>query len=204
MAAVAGGTGGPPRKAAIEDLVATLVRDILAQRTDGLELDRVEFEREVGQRYLRVFLDHPGGVTIEHCEAVSRELSDALDRADPIEEAYSLEVSSPGLERPLRNEGDYERFRGRPVSLHLYQAVNGRKVVTGRLEGLDGEGRVVLAGVAEAAVRGRAAAGGVGETLRIPRAAVAKAHLALDWTEAGRERGRQAKAGLTDDGGGDQ
>ncbi len=200
---VGSGAKGPGRKAAIEDQVAALVRDILARRTDGLGLDRVEFDREGGQWFLRVFLDHPGGVTIEHCEEVSRELGEVLDRVDPIEDAYSLEVSSPGLERPLRNDADYERFRGRLVSLHLYRAVGGKKILTGRLEGLDGEGRVVLE-IGSGAGSGRGAADGAGETLRIPRAAVAKAHLAVDWAEPEKAHDKRGKTAVRDNGGGDQ
>ncbi len=67
----------------------------------GLEIVDVEFRREAGGRVLRVFIDKPGGVTLDDCQALSQELSRKLDEVDPIEESYSLEVSSPGIERPL-------------------------------------------------------------------------------------------------------
>lgn len=148
--------------------MASLAGDILARRDDGLSLDRVEYEREGGLWYLRVFLDHPGGVTLEHCQEVARELGDVLDRTDPIDHAYSLEVSSPGLERPLRRDVDFERFKGRLVTLHFYRARQGQKTLTGHLGGLTPEGEVALK-------LDR------GDEVRVPRAEVAKAHLAIDW-----------------------
>jgi len=140
----------------------------MSRRTDGLSVDRVEFEREGGQWYLRVFLDHPSGVTLDHCQEVARELGEALDRADPIDHAYNLEVSSPGLERPLREDEDFERFKGCLVTLHFYGSLQGRKSLTGFLGGLTPEGEVAL----EVKPKG---------LVRVPRSEVAKAHLAVDW-----------------------
>lgn len=152
----------------MEDRVAALAGEIVTRRTDGLSVDRVEFEREGGRWYLRVFLDHPSGVTLDHCQEVARELGEALDRVDPIEHAYSLEVSSPGLERPLRKDEDFHRFKGRLVTLHFYRSRDGRKSLTGRLGGLTAEGEVAL----EVKAKG---------LVRVPRSEVAKAHLAVDW-----------------------
>ncbi len=142
--------------------------DILGRRADGLSLDRVEFEREGGQWYLRVFLDHPEAVTLEHCQEVARELGEALDRVDPIEQTYNLEVSSPGLERPLLRDADFERFKGRLVELHFYRSFEGGKSLFGRLDGLTPEGEIALQ------VEGR-------NPVRVPRPEVAKVHLAIDW-----------------------
>ena len=82
-------------------------------------------------------------VSLTECEAVSRALSTALDKADPIEQAYMLEVSSPGLDRPLKKDADFEKFSGRLVDVGLYKPLNGSKTVTGTLVGLV-DGMVVL------------------------------------------------------------
>ena len=110
------------------------------QRTEGLllpiladlnfELVDVEFVKEAGNWYLRAYIDKPGGITIDDCEKVSRTLSDMLDREDYIEEAYYLEVSSPGLTRPLKKAKDYDRNIGRPVDIKLFRAVEGCKEFT--------------------------------------------------------------------------
>ena len=110
------------------------------QRTEGLllpiladlnfELVDVEFVKEAGNWYLRAYIDKPGGITIDDCERVSRTLSDVLDREDYIEEAYYLEVSSPGLTRPLKKAKDYDRNIGRPVDIKLFRAVEGCKEFT--------------------------------------------------------------------------
>src|SRR5690606_35558507 len=81
------------------EIAAELAEEVA--RPLGLEIVDVEFRRESGGRVLRVFIDKPGGVTLDDCEALSEELSRRLDEVDPIEESYSLEVSSPGIERPL-------------------------------------------------------------------------------------------------------
>ena len=103
----------------------------------GCELWDVEYVREAGSWYLRVYIDKPDGVDILDCETVSRALSDLLDEADPIEGSYTLEVSSAGAERPLKRPGDYERFMGSPVAVKLYQAKEGRKEFAGVLAGYD-------------------------------------------------------------------
>jgi len=163
-------TAGSRRE--IEAGVETLAAGLLSRRSDGLTLDRVEFEREGREWFLRVFLDHPAGVTLDHCRDVARELGEALDRVDPISHTYNLEVSSPGLERPLLRDSDYDRFRGRLATLRLYRTIGGRKAFTGRLGGLTPSGEVLI----EAAP---------GEEVKIPRAEIAKAHLAIDWSKVG-------------------
>ena len=111
----------------------------LAQERD-LTVYEVEFKKEGSDKVLRVILDtEPGSedtssVSIEDCEYVSRALSDMLDEKDPIKEVYMLEVTSPGLDRPLKKEEDFERFRGHCIDIGLYKAVNGSKVITGTLE----------------------------------------------------------------------
>ena len=102
---------------------------------NGCELWDVEYVREAGQWYLRLYLDKEGGVNILDCEAVSRKVSDLLDEVDPIESSYMFEVSSAGLERALKRPSDFERFLGSPVTVKLYTARAGRKEHVGRLAG---------------------------------------------------------------------
>ena len=97
----------------------------------------VEYVREAGQWYLRLYLDKEGGVDILDCEAVSRKVSDLLDELDPIEASYIFEVSSAGAERPLKRPSDFQQFMGSPVLLKTYKPVNGRKEFAGRLAGYD-------------------------------------------------------------------
>ena len=103
----------------------------------GCELWDVEYVREAGTWFLRVYIDKDGGVNILDCENVSRKLSDMLDEADPIEGSYTLEVSSAGAERPLKRPGDFKKFMGSPVAVKLYKAQNGRKEFAGVLAGYD-------------------------------------------------------------------
>ena len=119
--------------AKITDLVAQLAAPAIAAQ--GCELWDVEYVREAGQWYLRLYLDKDGGVDIADCEAVSRVVSDLLDEADPIEGSYTFEVSSAGCERALKRPGDFEKFMGSPVLVKLYKAQNGRKEFAGTLIG---------------------------------------------------------------------
>ncbi len=103
----------------------------------GFEEVDLEFVKEAGNYYLRLYMDKPGGITIDDCEAVSRKLSDLLDENDFIEEAYTLEVSSPGLGRALKKERDFERNTGREIELKLYKAQDGLKELQGTLVSFD-------------------------------------------------------------------
>lgn len=120
----------------VEDIVEELAKPIV----EGLsfELVDVEYLKEGANWYLRIYIDKPGGVTIDDCQAVSEQMSSILDREDPIKQSYMLEVSSPG-ERPLKRERDFERFRGEFVEVRLYQPLNGRKIYEGELLGLNGD-----------------------------------------------------------------
>lgn len=119
--------------------ITELVREMALPVAEeaGCELWDVEYVREAGTWFLRVYIDKDGGVDILDCEKVSRKLSDLLDEADPIEGSYTLEVSSAGAERPLKRPGDFERFMGSPVAVKLYKARNGRKEFAGVLAGYD-------------------------------------------------------------------
>jgi ribosome maturation factor RimP len=102
---------------------------------------------------VRVTIDRPGpaatpedSVSIEDCSTVSRELSAILDVEDPLDRAYTLEVSSPGLDRPLRNEADFQRFAGRMASIVLNEPVDGQTFFNGRIQGIDESDVVILVG----------------------------------------------------------
>ena len=121
--------------AQVTELVAKMALPVVEEA--GCELWDVEYVREAGTWFLRVYIDKAEGVDILDCENVSRVLSDLLDEADPIEGSYTLEVSSAGAERPLKRPGDYERFMGSPVAVKLYKAKNGRKEFAGVLAGYE-------------------------------------------------------------------
>lgn len=103
----------------------------------GCFVDDVEFKKEGSDYVLRVIIDveddSNGGVSIDQCEIVSKALSDILDEKDPISQAYMLEVSSPGIDRELKKDRDFERFMGREIDIKLYKSVNGTKLLSGKL-----------------------------------------------------------------------
>lgn len=152
------------RKTNLVSQVALWVEEIIA---DGpIELVDVEYVKEAHGWVLRVFLDKPGGIDVEDCRSVSEVLSDVLDREDPIPGPYSLEVSSPGLERPLKKESDYVRFAGRLANIRTYQAINGQKNFQGTLMGIE-DGKVLIE------INGEATA--------IPLDMISKARLAVEF-----------------------
>jgi len=110
---------------------------------EGVELVHLEYQRESGGRMLRLYIDRPGGIRIDDCVAISRQLSDLLDVYLDQEVAYNLEVSSPGLERPLGTEDDYNRFKGNQVRLKTYEPIEEQRKFKGVLLGLT-EGQVNL------------------------------------------------------------
>ena len=103
----------------------------------GFELVDVEYVKEGSTWYLRAYIDKPGGICIDDCEAVSRRLSDILDEKDYIDDAYILEVSSPGLGRPLRKEKDFRRSLGEEVEVRTYRMIEKQKEFTGILKEYD-------------------------------------------------------------------
>ena len=121
----------------ITELTAELAAPAIAEQ--GCTLWDVEYVKEAGTWYLRVLLDKEGGVDILDCEAISRELSDLLDEADPIEGSYTLEVGSAGAERSLKRPADFERFLGSPVLVKLYRPQNGSKEFPGHLAAYNAE-----------------------------------------------------------------
>lgn len=103
----------------------------------GYELVDVEFTKENSNNYLRVYIHKPGGVNLDDCQNMSQLLSDELDKSDPISLPYYLEVSSPGLDRPLKNDKDLKRNLNKEVEVRLYEALDGKKIIEGILEDFD-------------------------------------------------------------------
>lgn len=157
-------------KVEVVDRVMALAENLLLPQ--GMELVDIEYKREGRHMVLRLFVDRSGGISLDDCALVSRELSEILDVEDFIGENYTLEVSSPGLNRPLKKASDYERYRGRLVKVKTNDLVadesgNQRKTFLGDLEGLvDG---VVILNLRE------------GQTARIPLDKIAKANLEFEF-----------------------
>lgn len=148
----------------VTELTAELAAPVIAAQ--GCELWDVEYVKEAGTWYLRLYIDKEGGVSIDDCEAISRRVSDLLDEADPIEGSYTFEVSSAGAERPLKRASDFARFLGSPVTVRLYKNRDGRKEFVGDLAGYE-DGAVLLK-VGE-------------ETLRFEKGDVALVRLRVDF-----------------------
>ena len=125
----------------ITDAVFALAQPV-AESLD-LEIWDVEFVKEAGTRFLRIYIDKAGGVSIQDCEAFSRALDPILDEADPIPESYTFEVSSAGAERVLKRPGDFERFLGSDVCVKLYQPIEGSKQFVGKLQSYE-DGNVTI------------------------------------------------------------
>ena len=134
----------------------------------GYELVEVELKRAQGGHLVRLYVDKPGGIGLEELQSVSQEVSAILDAEDPITGSYTLEVSSPGLDRPLRGEADYRRFAGSLVRLSSYEPVDGRRHWTGRIVSCE-EGVVTLALEKE------------GATARVPLGKVAHGRLEVEF-----------------------
>ncbi len=117
-----------------EEVVFDLAKPITDEY--NLELIDVEYKKEGQNWYLRVYIDKDGGIMLSDCEMVSKKLSDILDEKDPFEGSYILEVSSPGLDRPLKKERDFIRYMDRDVEISLYQAVNNSKNFKGINKGI--------------------------------------------------------------------
>jgi ribosome maturation factor RimP len=134
---------------------------------EGLELVDVEFVGRGRNTVLRIFLDKPDGITLRDCEQVSRQVGAILDVEDVIPSRYTLEVSSPGLDRRLVKPADYERFAGKRIKLVLKTPLSGRRRFDGMLRGIR-NGRVELE--AEG-----------GETIGIEHSEIEKANLVVEW-----------------------
>ncbi len=135
--------------AKVTDAVAALALPVV--ESAGCSLWDVEYVKEAGAWYLRVYIDKEGGVSIDDCEAVSRPLSDLLDQADPIEGSYTFEVSSAGADRALKKPEHFARFQGAEVEVKLYRPKEGRKEYVGLLRDYQ-DGAVTLETAGQEAV----------------------------------------------------
>ena len=126
--------------------IASVVKELVTPIADemGYYLWDVEFVKEGADKYLRITLDNEEGITIEDCEKFHRAIDPVLDEADPISEAYILEVSSPGIERELKTAAHVEACEGWDVEVKLYAPKNGSKVFRGVLAGYDEDGNIVI------------------------------------------------------------
>lgn len=149
---------------AVEQRVAALVEPVITEK--GLELVDVEYVKEGAHWYLRIYIDKEGGVELDDCTNVSYAVSDILDREDLMTQSYMLEVSSPGLERPLKKDEDFIRFKGKLVTIRLGAPYQGYQEFTGYLAGLV-DGEIVLEYE--------------GETVSIPRHLAEKTNLAFEF-----------------------
>ena len=130
------------KRGSTTDIVRGIAQPLAAEL--GLTLWDVTFTKEGAEWYLRIFIDKEGGVSINDCENISRKLDPLLDEADPIEESYYLEVSSPGIERELKCDMHVQACAGERVEVKLYAPRDGAKSFVGVLLGLDGEGNIVV------------------------------------------------------------
>lgn len=151
----------------VVERVRQLVEPLVAR--EGMELVDVEYLREGGRWVLRLFIDKPGGVSLDDCQDLSRQVDKLLDVEDFIETHYSLEVSSPGIERPLRTPAHYERFAGRLAEVKTFAPIGDppRKNFKGRIVAVTGDQVVTL----EAD----------DQRFEIPLEKIAKAHLVFDF-----------------------
>jgi ribosome maturation factor RimP len=115
----------------LEDVLFAMLEPAIAE--SGLELVETEYSKEHGGWVVRLVIDKPGGITLDDCTLVSHLASEILDRNDPIPHAYRLEVTSPGIDRPLKTRKDFIRFQGEWIEVHLYAALAGQKILVGIL-----------------------------------------------------------------------
>jgi ribosome maturation factor RimP len=130
----------PKIKSIVESFAAPYLEE------NGFELVDVEYVREGSNWFLRVYVDKEGGIEIDDCGRISEFISAKLDELDPISEAYFLEVSSPGAERPLKKAEDVAKAVGEHVFVTTYEQIDGAKEFEGRLEGFDGETLTIVIG----------------------------------------------------------
>ena len=126
------------QSAAIERLLGPVVEDL------GFDLVDLQLRSEAGRLVLRLLVDRPGGITLDECARLSREVGPHLEVADLIPRRYVLEVSSPGVFRALKRPEDFERFRGERVEVHTAELVDARKTFRGINLGIDGEGHLTI------------------------------------------------------------
>ena len=159
--------------AKVQKNIAQTVNEMILPTVNelGYSLWDVEYVKEGASYYLRITIDCESGISIDDCEKVHRAIEPILDREDPIEGSYHLEVSSPGIERVLRTEDHFIAMAGETVMLHLFTTQNGKKIFKGKLLGVDeANGNIVLEEN--------------GEELEFPPRSIARAHLYYDFDQA--------------------
>ena len=130
------------RREEYEKKAESLITPIIEE--NGFELVDVEYVKEGANMYLRAYIDKPGGININDCEKVSRAFSDILDKEDFIDDAYILEVSSPGLGRPIKKQKDFKRNLEKEIEFKSYKEIDGNKEFSGILKSYDEEKFTVL------------------------------------------------------------
>lgn len=125
----------------MSDIITEKIEECVVSILQSMDTELVDLQyRNEGQGWvLRIFIDVEGGVSLDHCAKVSREISQILDVEDVIADAYNLEVSSPGIERPLKSKEAFERFVGKKAKIKLHQPINEQKTFIGIISGVDGE-----------------------------------------------------------------
>lgn len=161
----------------IEAVVTEIAEPIAVDQQ--LELVDVEYIKEQGGYVLRVYIDKPDGVSLDDCQRMSLALSDRLDEVDPIPGSYALEVSSPGITRPLKKPADFERYRGQQVQIKTYAPIDGRKNWRGILLGRIGDDEIELQVD--------------GVDVRLPFEMIAQARLDPDWQDVFTQKGKGGK-----------
>jgi ribosome maturation factor RimP len=147
------------------DRIERLAKPLI--ESEGMDLVDLQFKREGNRWYLRLFIDKPGGISLDDCQNISYQIGELLDIEEVIDKRYILEVSSPGLDRPLKREEDYQRFVGRLVKLTTSLPIMGKRVFVGRLRDLENKKVKIQLNS--------------GETLFIPFASIAKARLEVEF-----------------------
>ena len=127
----------------VTDAVREIAVPVITDIGGGIELIDVEYVKQGPDWYLRIYIDKRGGVTLDDCETVSEALNDILDEKDLIKSKYIFEVSSPGIDRPLKTDADFKRYEGEYVEIHLYKPVDKCKVFTGKLAGRE-NGEIII------------------------------------------------------------
>jgi ribosome maturation factor RimP len=125
-----------------EEIVRNIALPIIERA--GYELVDLEYQKEGSNWVLRLFIDHEKGISHQDCELVSNLVGEELDKKDPIPHAYFLEVSSPGVERPLKSLKDFQRFKGEKAEIKLYAAKNGKKEYIGKVLGVENDQAAIL------------------------------------------------------------
>lgn len=121
----------------IADAIKEITEPIITGLNANIELIEVEYVKEGSDWYLRLYIDKQGGVSLDDCQLVSEALNDILDEKDIIKGKYIFEVSSPGIDRPLKTDRDFERYKGVDVEVHLYAPIDNSKIFVGKLVGRD-------------------------------------------------------------------